>query len=680
MASLVSASTTKVTAFLEAPALLRWCSLGLLFLFCVAVELKLNGSSVGMWSNLLMEKSAPQGLLYSSPKRIRVDEWGVWTPAALSQARQHPAFPIENPNLGAARSPLLMSVPVAYYTTFFRPQFFGFFLFDFERGFSFYWCSKVFGLLLASGWFLRRIGIRSYALILFGAIWIYFSSYVQWWFSSPAMLPEMIASWAMTVGCAVQFLRPFHRWKGLAALAGFIYFGINFILCLYPPYQIPLVWLAIAVLIGLGFEERKRNPGLRPLPAFAWVLAGFLAIALILLPFWFDIRETLQLVAQTVYPGARRSHGGDLSLVNLFSGLVGFFEIEQIHPEIYDNICEASNFYPLWVPVALAVVWSHMRRRVRIEPLPAALGFLLIAFSLFCVVRLPSSLLSATLISFTTEKRTLLAIGLANILFCCVFFDRYRSPIFSRRTGITLGVALALGIAGLMVTLHLQDPKFFLEEMHFSLTIAINGVILILFFSERWRKLLPAMLAPLLIFSNGGINPIMRGLSPLVDSEAVREVSRLQAADPAGKWIVYNSRYFAQLVKAAGVPIFNGTKTIPDLPLLRQLDAQPAEHDYIYNRYANIGCELPRKNDPAGTSASLVYPDYYIWFFPPDHPVLQRAGYRYALFPSAWPGANSYGFSLVEKITRGDLWIYRKKTAAALARPRPEFPERLARF
>jgi hypothetical protein len=34
----------------------------------------------------------------------------------------------------------------------------GLFLFDFERGYSFYWCCKVFGLLLASGWFFMAIG------------------------------------------------------------------------------------------------------------------------------------------------------------------------------------------------------------------------------------------------------------------------------------------------------------------------------------------------------------------------------------------------------------------------------------------------------------------------------------------------------------------------------------------
>ena len=108
MASEVPEPASRIRAFSAAPSLSRWCSLGLFVLFRVAVELKLNGSSVGMWSNLLSEKQAPSGLLFSSPKRARGDEWSVWTPAMLSQARQTPPFPIENPNLGAGRSPLIM--------------------------------------------------------------------------------------------------------------------------------------------------------------------------------------------------------------------------------------------------------------------------------------------------------------------------------------------------------------------------------------------------------------------------------------------------------------------------------------------------------------------------------------------------------------------------------------------
>jgi hypothetical protein len=170
---------------------------------------------------------------------------GIWTPAMLSQSRQTPPFPIENPDLGAGRAPLLMSVPVAYYTTLFRPQLWGFFVLDFERGFSFYWCCKVFDLLLAAGWFLWQLGLRHRGLVLFGTVWIFFSSYVQWWFSTPAMLPEMVTTWAICTGCAIQFFKHGNALRLLAVLAVFLFFGVNFVLCLYPPFQIPLLYLFV---------------------------------------------------------------------------------------------------------------------------------------------------------------------------------------------------------------------------------------------------------------------------------------------------------------------------------------------------------------------------------------------------------------------------------------------------
>ena len=224
---------------------------------------------------------------------------------------------------------------------------------------------------------------------------------------------------------------------------------------------------------------------------------------------------------------------------------------------------------------------------------------------------------------------------------------------------------LWLGVAAMVAFLWATDAPFSFDELRLVLPLVINGVLLILFFWDALRRWMPVVFVTLLIFSNAEINPIMRGLSPLIDSAGFREISKIQAADPGAKWIVYNSRYFAQLVKASGAPIFNGTKIVPDLPFLYRLDPG-GQHDWIYNRYANIGCQLPR--DGFEISAGLVYPDLYIWFFAPDLPVLQKAGYRYALFPSAWPGAASWGFSFFEKIEPGNLWVYRYSNPVASAR------------
>jgi hypothetical protein len=613
-----------------------------------------------MWRELLTEPGVTRGLIFSAPKRIRVDEWGVWTPSMLSQARQKPSFPIENSNLGAGRAPLIMNVPVAHYSTFFRPQFFGFFIFDFARGFSFYWCAKFFGLLVAAGWALRQIGVRSRLLVIFGAVWVLFSSYVQWWFSSPAMLPEMMASWFVCLGCATRFFKGRHLAKATVALLGFTFFGVNFILCLYPPYQIPLILLFIAVLAGVWRESRGQVEAASTMRGFVLLSIGVVAIGLILFPFWFDVRSTLEMVANTVYPGTRRSGGGELSIFKLFSGVLGFFEFEQSHPNVYDNISEASNFYPLWLAATFIVLAARFRAKMQISPLFITLSIFLIGLSLYCVLPLPAWLLRVTLLDLATERRALLALGIANILFCCLFLDRYRAAILSRLSIILGGITLWLGILLMLWSARIQNTAYFSDLWHWLQPLVISALILLLFFWERVRfRWLPVVLGLLLIFSNFPINPVMRGLSPLLDSAAFKAINRIRAADPEGKWIVYHTRYFAQLVKATGAAVFNGTKIVPDLPFFHQLDGGGA-NEFAYNRYANIGCEMPRLSHEV--SVSLVYPDYYIWFLPPDLPILKDSGYRYILIPNQWAEAATYGFALMERIAPGDLWIYRRET------------------
>ena len=127
----------------------RWLAVIVLFGFCVL--LRLNGSSVAYWSKILHEPETQSGLLFCTPKLVRIDEWHGRTPSVLSQARQKPPFPVKNLSLGADHTPLLINVPVAHYVTFFRPQFWGFFFFDFERGYS----SRCF-LKLVSPPFCRR--------------------------------------------------------------------------------------------------------------------------------------------------------------------------------------------------------------------------------------------------------------------------------------------------------------------------------------------------------------------------------------------------------------------------------------------------------------------------------------------------------------------------------------------
>lgn len=639
------------------PGLLGWCCVTAAVIFSFAVSFKLNGSSVGMWSNLLLQHETPPGLLFSVPRGARFDEWVVSTPAMLSQARQIPAFPIANPSLGGGRAPLLMSVPVAYYTTFFRPQLWGFFLWDFERGFSWYWCCKLFGLLVAFGWMLRQLGIQSRLIVVFGAIWVAFSSYTQWWFSSPAMLPEMLATWAICIGCVTFFFRSLSPVKLATVIGAFVFSGLNFILCLYPPYQIPLLLVGAAVVVGFALENRTRVNALRfRTTAFRLAVAVGLILAL-LLPFWFDVGPTLEMVSHTAYPGARRSTGGGLSLFKLFSGVLGFFESEQIGPAVYPNISEASNFYPLWLPAATLALLAHRLKSQRLSPLMTTLGIILVSLSVYCVVPLPAWLLSATAMSFSTEPRTLLALGIANIVFCCIFLDRYRSGGLSLTTNIAIGAAWLLGLAWLLWHARVQNAAYFADPIRYIQPLAIGAGVLSLFLWEaRRRTLFPILFGALLFVSNAPINPVMRGLAPLTDSTAFKEIDEVRAANPDREWIVYESLHFAQLVKATGAHVFNGSKVVPPMDELIRLDPD-RKFDSIYNRYANITCKIP--DEPLQTMFWRVKSaDMYVALVDPGLPALAEMKCDYAVFPTPWNGAVKAGFRLAKRVDASPLWIY----------------------
>ena len=577
------------------------------------------------------------------------------TPSMLSQVRHSPPFPIKNESLGGGLSPLLMNMPVAYYTTLFRPQLWGFFIFDFERAFSFYWCCKVFGLVLAMAWLLRQLGIKQTSLVCFGTTWIYFSSFVQWWFSTPAMLPEMLACWALMIGAALKMFRRASAASAVIAVCVFVFFGINFALCLYPGFQVPLLYVFAAVVIGCWLE-RKSAPEWSSTRGLLLLAIAIGAIILFLLPFWLTIHETLRLVAATAYPGVYRNNGGGLTVFDLFSGVAGFFEAERRTPFHYENICEASNFYPLW-PAALSLAAvAKIRRGISVRPLVVSLTTVLLLLSIYCILPMPRWLAQWSLLALTTEGRLLVGIGIANVLLCCIFFARYGDRILARGDRVAIGVFLLCLIAILIFARPYPD------NLALSALIVFVGAALMgLFFFECLRPWFLVIFATAVALNAVAINPVMRGLSPLLDAQAFVKIDNVRKQDSTARWICYEDGQLAQvaqLVKATGADVLNGVKILPDLNFMHQIDPGRGLED-IYNRFAYINVALP--NEPGEVSFMLDSFNFYEFTLPPQHPALIHDNYRYVVFPRVWWGAETYGFSLVDEIQASNLHIYRRR-------------------
>ncbi len=641
--------------------------LGVALLFLAAVACNLNGSSTTFWRSSglgdIRVRDARLGLLLGVPKHIRGDEWFVWTPAILSQARQPQPFPVSNPSLGPGVTPLLMSLPARHYTMLFRPQLWGYFCLPFDYAFAWNWNAKVFGLFAAMFILFWTLTDRRFGLSVFGAVAVQFSGFVQWWFSTPAMLPEMLACWAVGIVAAVSFFtRRSWRWQVLSA-GVFVMSTANFCLCCYPAFIVPLLHLGMAVATGYLWQKRlfsKRGS--------LWLAGALCLTALVLAPWVRDCLPTLRIEAQTVYPGQRHIYGGHLPLSRFFSGLFTLGMDENTVPPDMANVCEASNFYPLWlVPLALGA-WAVARRLVRREGawrgwladrgIKVALAAYLCLMTLYCFVALPPWLCDLTLLSRETEGRALLGLGVAGIILIVLELAA-RPSGRAKPTRATLWAGLTWTMGVLVFLAWFQG--FYLDFLTpwrlagFAVAAAVGvGAYL---FGPRW--LLPVVWSVAFVAKLALVNPVCEGMPELLESPTMNRLRAIVRAEPTAQWAVYDSLPGVELIKTTGAHVVNGARIIPDFSVIDRLD--PAHrHLDKYNQYSHLYfTNAPYQVDVPVSLFSMVYcrvglgPRRLRELFPEVRFV--AAVHEMPNFPEA-------GFQLIGSVPQNNLWLYRLGT------------------
>lgn len=632
-----------------------------LLLLLIGTAFKLHGASIAIWSQAFEKSGSRSGLLWGSAQNIRVDEWGTLTPAMLSQANQRPPFPQANPSWGGAKAPLVMNVPVRHFGVFFRPQYWGFFLLDLERGFSFFWNMKM--LLLNTGIFLLLMLLtRNHLWVsLLGTAWVFFSGYVQWWYSTPAMLPEMVGCFALFV-VAAHTLALAQREKRIAAAASLVLVGsaINFALCLYPPFQVPLAYLALVLLVGTLWP-RLRKTGFRDfaaLPVVAGASAAALLSGLVLAFYVHDARETIDLMRGTVYPGTRISLGGDVSLAQIFGGFYGFFMNESRYPAGWTNVCEASSFVLLF-PVPLAcLAWRTLRRRRSL-----ALEWLLLSYVgilwVWMAVGWPRVLAVLSGFSLMPGTRAALGLGLAGIFWCCVLLSGGSGDGDDRTTRSKLLGSGAAAVVSLLFGLYFNRTAAGFLAVHEILLVSVGVGAACFSLLGRHRIGFAVSVVVPSCLGFGLINPVAQGLAPITDLEPYRRIQKIVADDPKARWIVYGPSIMADLIKSTGAQVFNGTLFVPPLEDLEVLDPRLTATQ-VYNRYAHADLAAVAGSRIAfepGESA-----DNYVIWIDPQNKAWRRLGVRYVVLDSR-PQDSAFhdAASLITAIPEDRIFIYRYK-------------------
>lgn len=626
--------------------------LAALLIFVVACAAGLHGSSTAIWDYHIALQKPHNGLLLGQSKAIRSDEITVFTPDIFSQVFSRPAFRDENDAVGGAKSVLFWSFPVNHFIEV--PRFFlwGFHFLPISLAFSLYWNFKALVLFLGC-YLLLLVLTRSRSwLALGGALWIYFSSFTQWWFSH--CLPETIGFAALTLVGALYLLLSHKPHLVFTSAVLFTVSLLNFCLIFYPPFTIPVLWVMLAAGTGILIEKRR----LMFAPAsvrFRWILlsASLSVCVITLIAYFVDTRTTIHLVLNTVYPGRRINTGGTESLLALFSGFIDPVFTETYFPRFATNVCTGTHFYLVGLLLLPCILLDRpgWRRCSMTEGLIALLAVVMMIFALF---GFPQLLAKATLFSMTETKRMRVGLGLSAVLLTMCYLARRPS---GRRIDIADWrlTAYLLIVLGVGAAFFAADGHYVLPISAIIMLVAVNGALVLFAVAGRGLPFF-CLLLPFLLTHNFLINPVAHGFEAITDKNLYREVRDIDRSDPQGKWAVFGSFQIANFLKFCGVEVINGNKFYPVFDYNNIMDPS---HSYIsiWNGYAHVQF-LDAGLDSRISYERLRGPVYCVHVSARSR-ALRQIGVRYYVF--TYPPPSDYATAVIKKVEDGSkaYWIVR---------------------
>jgi len=591
----------------------------------LATLLKINGSSSSIWRFYADGRLPDHDLLVGSAKDVRSDEWMVQTPWMLSQAANEPPFSTSNPNVCDQATVLLVNLPIRHWTTIFRPQFWSFFVLDFEHAFAWYWNLKWYAFIVGAFLFFRSISRGSVLATLSGTLLTFFAPYVQWWYSTGAALPETLGMTFVGLWAFRCLLRAKSSFAIVSAATLLLVSIENFIFCCYPRFQIPLLYFAALVALWLCWSHgfRCRHQLIR------WTcLAGVLAAVILCGFFWLqEVAQTLRMTAQLAYPGRVFSVGGDFSWTRFFVPYLQFGMTEFRYPVGLTNACNAAGFILLLPFIAILLVRvSRGRRDFLVISMLVFIG----AIGYFMMVGIPSAIAKYSGWSLVYSTRGMLPVGIASIA-CLVRLLAW--PSGRRPVAPWLAVLMTVLLAiGLWFCLFVVNKRYegFASNPAVVATAAYFSATAVLFFCKSRFIAMGLLLAPI-VTSTALVNPIERGLPGFYRSDTFHWLQSLMAKDRTARWLVSGtdsrSGYLPYLIRAAGGDVLGGIRNNPDMRVLGVLDPAKKYFD-VWNRFAIISYERS-KNDQIGMTLTSGVSYTVTLPFTPE--LLDRLGIRYVL-------------------------------------------------
>lgn len=540
---------------------------------------KLHGFSIGYWHTII-GGDIHRDVLLGEPRGIRSDDWLTFIPLAFSQIAHAPQFPVINTNIGLGHNMLLpISLPVWHIVTIFRPTMWGYFIGP-DIGLSWHWLVLLLGLYYSYYLLFMLLTRNMFWLSALSALILPFSAFLQYW--------SLNAGTYAIFGCLMVFfstkiLLCKTRWQAIALFIALIWASAAFLLNIYPPYQVSIVY-AMAFIFAVILVERHREI-LTAGPLNIILLCSAVGLGLLFfIPFYSSCKEVFAVMANTSYPGRRVSLGGDLDLTTLFLGNFIPHSFVTNFASTGTNECEVSSFiffFPFLILSTLLTSWFTKRK--------LSAGFLILCgfFLLFMgygFIGVPEWLSKLALLSYVPTKRAFLALGIIDTtLLVVVIRDICRSDSRKLAAIITFFSTLTfLGLIGLNVS------RQFIELTPYIWPVATMSALIVFLLTQRVTSLFALTgFVGLLIYLNGLVNPLVQdGSSSLFRSKISRKIQKIQKTNlGSARWVVFDSLQLGPLLPLLGVKSISTIYPYPQNNLWAHFDRAGTNTD-IYNRYA----------------------------------------------------------------------------------------------
>lgn len=545
--------------------------------FAILLLLKVHGFSLAFWGQVLPEAEAIRPLA-GRPRAIRSDDWMAQLPAIISQAADDPAFPPVNHIMHPDGHPMRvgMTAPVRAWEAVFKPTIWGYFVSP-DFGLAWHWQVRLFLLAGASTAFFRSVLGASPGQAVWGALCLVLSSFFAYW----SFISEPITGLGLLAAVLIQrHLRG--TASGLWELGLLFWSLVAFALTmLYPPFQIPMVYLVAATTLWTAAESRRES-GRWPLLGGARVLAVIALAAVVIGLHFRENQAALTKILDTEYPGRRVSTGGDLSPGRLLTMSLLPLQRFRGSPELNTSEAGSSFFVGLAAIPLAAVCWRRLPPVAR--SLALTLGGLTAITAIYSFAGTPVVIAKLTGWSRVPGPRTL---GIWTVLNVCwlVWWVRFSPRDLGRRAAAGWALATGLLIA-LAAAAAWGDYPYLTAPV-----VALGGLLvaltaILIQFAPRWGQA-----ATLAILAAGSIsfNPLDRCThSRILAVPVVRDLQRQFAA--SGKEAILlldGDPKTANFPRLIGIPGFGGMHLVPQLAFWRTLDPEGL-HVRKYNRFAHV--------------------------------------------------------------------------------------------